>query len=333
MATIRKRGDRYHVQVRRKGFAPRTASFSTKREAAAWGRMVEAGIDIGLPDARESLRSVSVRDLLKRYRDEVSPYKRGGTKESYRLKLLEEDSLASLSLARLSPRFMADFRDRKLSAGLSPSTVSRDLSLFSAVFTHARREWEYPFSNPVSDIRKPRPAPGRERRLMQGEEEALYRACQDLPGTAWMEQVIRIALATAMRRGEILALRWDDVDTERAVARLRMTKNGSSRLVPLSPAALAVLEGLPRVDERVFPYSGNRVNLAWQRVRLRAGLAGKDLHFHDLRHEAASRLAERGDLELLEVAAVTGHKDLRMLQRYTHLSAMRIAQKLAASPS
>jgi len=168
---------------------------------------------------------------------------------------------------------------------------------------------------------------------MQGEEEALYRACRELPGTGWMEPVIRVALATCMRRGEILALRWDDVDTERAVARLRMTKNGSSRLVPLSPTALAVLGEMPRDDELVFPYSGNRVNLAWQRVRRQAGLDGKDLHFHDLRHEAASRLAERGDLELLEVAAVTGHKDLRMLQRYTHLSAMRIAQKLAASPS
>jgi len=142
----------------------------------------------------------------------------------------------------------------------------------------------------------------------------------------WMRPLVQLAIETAMRQGELLALRWENVDLTAQTAHLEDTKNGESRTVPLSSRAVAVLEALPRTDDpRVFPITSQAVKLAWKRACKRAGIEG--LHFHDLRHEAASRLAERLP-NLIELAAVTGHKDLRMLKRYYHPRATDLAKKL-----
>jgi integrase len=141
----------------------------------------------------------------------------------------------------------------------------------------------------------------------------------------WIKPLVLLALETAMRRGELLALRWGHIDLAKQTAYLPLTKNGFSRTVPLSRAAVKLLQALPRaIDGKVFPLTPNAVKQAWERARARAGLT--DLHFHDLRHEATSRLAER--LNVLELASVTGHRDLRMLQRYTHLSPESLASKI-----
>ena len=129
-----------------------------------------------------------------------------------------------------------------------------------------------------------------------------------------------------MRQGELLALRWERVDLEARTAYLEDTKNGEARTVPLSSRAVAVLEALPRsANGRVFPITAQAVKLSWGRACKRAGIKG--LHFHDLRHEATSRLAEKLP-NLIELAAVTGHKDLRMLKRYYHPRAADLARKL-----
>jgi integrase len=140
--------------------------------------------------------------------------------------------------------------------------------------------------------------------------------------------LIVLAIETAMRRGELVDLLWHNVDLDKRVAHLPTTKNGESRDVPLSQRATATLKALSvdRGDrKRVFPLSGNGVRLAWEHLRVRAGCP--DLHFHDLRHEAVSRLFERG-LNLVEVAAISGHKELKMLQRYTHLRAADLVSRL-----
>jgi integrase len=175
----------------------------------------------------------------------------------------------------------------------------------------------------ISKAKAPRP---RDRRLEPGELERLLSACSN--PNPWFRPVIIFAIETGMRRGEILPLCWEHVHLGKRYAHLPDTKNGDSRDVPLSPMALELLEGLPRnirSDQVVFPLHFEALKSAWGRVCSRAGIS--DLRFHDLRHEATSRFFEKG-LNVMELAAITGHKDLRMLQRYTHLRAEDLALKL-----
>jgi integrase len=142
-----------------------------------------------------------------------------------------------------------------------------------------------------------------------------------------LADVIRFAVATGMRRGELLAMRWRDFDLNTKLVYLPLTKNGESRTVPLSPEALGVLLRQMRIEheERIFPVSANAIRLAWERLKRRAKI--EDLRFHDLRHEAISRFFEQG-LTVPEVSLISGHKDIRMLFRYTHLRPEKIAEKL-----
>jgi integrase len=179
-------------------------------------------------------------------------------------------------------------------------------------------------SNPVRQVRLPRPNNPRERRATGGELARLLAACETT-GPRWLPAVIQLAVETGMRRSELLAVRWHDVDLEGRTVLLRDTKNGHPRMVPLSPRALEIIRGTPRVGETVFVVSANAVRLAWERLRRRAAVYG--LRFHDLRHEAVSRFLEKG-LNMPEVAAISGHRDPRMLMRYTHPKAAAIAVKL-----
>lgn len=171
----------------------------------------------------------------------------------------------------------------------------------------------------------PAAARARDRRLVGDEATRLLEAC-NTSSCPWLAPITILAVETAMRQGELLALTWDTIDLTRRVARLLDTKNGERRDVPLSIAAIAVLTALPRaIDGRVFPISQDNLEGYWRRATKAAEIA--DLRFHDLRHEAASRLFEKG-LNPMEVAAITGHKTLQMLKRYTHLRAEDIAVRI-----
>jgi integrase len=139
---------------------------------------------------------------------------------------------------------------------------------------------------------------------------------------------VQLAIETAMRRSELLGLRWEDVDLERRLAYLGDTKNGRPRSVPLTVGAIVLLGSLPRTGPYVLPVSDCAVRQAWDRLVVRAGVI--DLRFHDLRHEAVSRFFEFG-LSLPEVALISGHRDPKMLFRYTHLHASDVANKLHAN--
>jgi integrase len=183
----------------------------------------------------------------------------------------------------------------------------------------------------VKLVRRPPVPRGRTRRLKEGEEESLLNACE-YGRSPLLRSLIILAIETAMRRSELLSLRWENVDLKLRVAHLPLTKNGESRDVPLSRRAVQTLEVIHAGgvnDQQVFPVSGNAVRLAFEHLRARAGLL--DFRFHDLRHEAISRLFEKG-LNIAEVGAISGHRDLKMLQRYTHLRAADLAVRLD-SPS
>ncbi|MCL4682426.1 MAG: site-specific integrase [Rhodocyclaceae bacterium] len=228
-------------------------------------------------------------------------------------------------LSDLNAQVVARWRDDRIKE-VKAASVVRELNTLSAVLNVARKEWCYDLVNVVEAIKRPAQGQGRTRRLAQGEEAAIL---EELAPP--YRRIVRFALATAMRRGEILALAWKNVDTGERVAVLPMTKNGEPRRVPLSPEALAVLreqaaEKTQAIDGRVFAMPAITLDSAWRRACARAGV--EDLHFHDLRREAVSRLLERG-FSVAEAAAVSGHKTWKMVQRYCALRAEDLAVKLA----
>jgi integrase len=134
-----------------------------------------------------------------------------------------------------------------------------------------------------------------------------------------------LAVETGMRRSEILSLCWEHIDFKARSLLIHQTKNGYSRILPLTDAVSLIVAMVPVKGHRLFPISSNAFRLAWDRLRKRAGLL--DLHFHDLRHEAISRFFERS-LTVPEVALLSGHRDARMLFRYTHPAREEIIRKL-----
>ena len=210
---------------------------------------------------------------------------------------------------------------------MSAQTIKHYLAVGNRLYKAAAREFgiPLPLGNPVASVRAPTVSNARERRLEAGEEARLFAALGASRGLH-LKSVVLLALETAMRRGEILALRWEHIDLKRRVAHLPETKNGSTRDVPLSTAAVAVLAALPRgIAGRVFSTSETAITEGFQRAAKRAGLP--DFRFHDLRHEATSRLADK--LQMHELGKVTGHKSPRMLMRYYHPRAEDLAKKLS----
>lgn len=326
MATIRKLRGRWQAQVRRRGLAPRARSFDTKADAERWARQLEAQVDRAgvLPDTRPA-ETTTLKQVLERYRDSVSVTKRSFVSEVARINALLRRDIVHRTLATLSSSDLATYRDQRLKT-VAPATVIRELNTISHAIDTARRDWAIHLAdNPVKLVRRPKAPKGRTRRLGTDEEALLLKAA-DAGRNRYMRPLIILAVETGMRRGELLGLTWENVDLDAGVAHLPLTKNGDSRDVPLSKRARETLAALgAAVKGRVIPLTGNAVRLSWERLVSRAGLA--DLHFHDLRHEAVSRLFEKG-LGLMEVASISGHKELRMLQRYTHLRAADLVSKL-----
>jgi integrase len=193
------------------------------------------------------------------------------------------------------------------------------------MFEVARDEWGLPLAdNPLGKLRLKIPPQRRERRLKEGELERLVLAAQSCRNPLILP-IVLFAVATAMRRGEILGLRWEHIDQGRRTLLIPDSKNGRSRTLPLTSQAIEALDLVSVTNECVFPISANAFRLAWERLRARAG--SHDLHFHDLRHEAISRFFERG-LSVPEVALISGHRDARMLFRYTHPLRSVIIEKL-----
>jgi integrase len=325
VATIRRRGSTWQVQIRRHGHAPLSRTFRLKPDAELWARQKEAQLDRGeLPVDTRVLRSHTLADLLERYGATIVPRKRSADRERYMLRVILRHPMARLSLHRLTPAEVARYRDDRLAA-VSGDTVRRELAIVRHCLEVARKEWGFVLpSNPVHQVKLPRPNSPRERRAAVGELERLLSACE-ATSCRWLPAIIQLAVETGMRRSELLAMRWDDVNLGARTVLLRNTKNGLPRTVPLSVLALKIIRHMPRFGEMVFGVSANAVRLAWERLKRRAQVS--DLRFHDLRHEAVSRFFEKG-LNMPEVAAISGHRDPRMLMRYTHPKAEAIAIKL-----
>lgn len=323
MAYFEKRGASWRAQVRRKGYPTLSATFDTKAEAQRWAAEIEGDMSRArFVDLREA-ESTTLAQALKRYRREVSDHKKGEKQEGVRIKRWLEDPLAEKSLASLKSSDLAAWRDERLKEGKSPATVRLNLAIISHMYTVAMKDWGIEgISNPCLKLRMPTGSKARDRRPTLAELEKVKAASEKYHRE--LAPIIDLAVETAMRRSELVLLRRDQVRGK--VIYLEDTKNGDRRTVPLSIKAREILKALPvRLDGRVFAITPNLVSNYFPKSCRDAGVDG--LTFHDLRHEATSRLFERG-LNMMEVASITGHKTLAMLKRYTHLCPSALADKL-----
>ena len=326
MASFRFHGNRWQARIRKKGYPEITDSFLTKLDAERWARSVESEMDKGHFADCIKTQQTTLKEIILRYVQEVTPTMKSAKEDAIRLQAIARKPIASWSLTNLNASRIAAYRDERLKQ-VSNGTVIRELAYLSSIINHARREWGINTPNPVQNVRKPTSPAGRTRKLSDDEKSKLLQALEPKGRqNIWTKPVVVLALDTAMRRSELLALRWENLDLVRQTALLPDTKNGSPRVVPLSTAAVELLMSLPRnISGEVFPIKYFTLDASFKRAVKRAGLA--NFHFHDLRHTAISAMAEKLP-NLIELSAVTGHKSLSMLRRYYHPNAEDLARKL-----
>lgn len=329
MASIIRRGERqWQARVRRKAIRV-GATFETKARAVAWGRQVEAEIDAGrFQFGRIEAERTILSDALDRYLAEIVPSKKGIRQNAGIVRQWQRTSLARKSLGAVRSSDIAAWRDAKLKE-VGPQTVLHYLNLLSHLYRVAAADWGFEtLPNPVTKINKPSIPKGRERRLWDDEEERRLLSACDQSESVWLGSLVRLALATAMRQGELVGLVWSQIKLAERTILLTDTKNGETRTIPLSTPAIQALCSIPKVNaDRVFSVrTGRAVSHAFAKACRRAGIV--DLRFHDIRHEATSRLFENTDLRDVEIASITGHKTMDMLRRYAHLRAAQLADRL-----
>ncbi|MHB1591653.1 MAG: site-specific integrase [Sulfuricella sp.] len=335
MATFRQRESGWwQAGIRRRGHPPQSKTFETRRDAEAWARSVESEMDKGGYVSHTAVERTTFTEIAKRFSAEFAVYhyrKREDNKEAWRTQIKHlTEYLGDYSLIAITSPVVAAYRDSRLKL-VSGTTVRKEVNLLSKILTVTMQEFGImlPNGNPVANVRKPQESRGRDRRLVDDEADRLLTECR-ASRNPWLLPAVRLALETAMRQGELLSMEWQHVNVKRRLVMLidpEKIKNGEPRAVPLSKAALEVLHALPRdIGGIVLPVQRMTLFHAFSAACKRAGI--KDFHFHDLRHEALSRIAELGGFSMLEMAAISGHKTLQMLKRYTHLHAEDLAKKL-----
>lgn len=331
MASITKRGDFWRAQVRVRGHESISRTFDKKADAEKWARHVENEMDRGIFYDRSEAERTTLLEALDRYEREIISKKQYPGQELQRVKHWRGQPLAKRFLTQLRGVDFATYRDARLAAGLSTGTVRHELQVISHLFETARKEWGLEgLMNPLKNIRKPSGSKERDRRLQPGEYEKIK---AELAGceNPYALPAFELAIETSLRQGMLFELRWEWVDLGARVIRIpasyrQKANKGVPVAVPLSSRALDVLRAMPRaLSGKILDCTADSVSTIWKRRMKILKIDG--LRWHDLRHEAASRLFEKG-LNPMQVASITGHKNLNMLRRYTHLAAEDLAVML-----
>lgn len=327
MASFRQRGDAWRAEISVNG-TRESATFDTKAQARAWASKRETELR---ELSRGKLPDYTLKNAIERYMTEVSPKKKGCDFELKRFTAFLRDypKLCNKQIAKITTDDLVYWRDDRLKQ-VQVATVRREGNLLSAVFTVARREWKWLHESPMADLRMPPPPAHRDRRISDDEIERLCLAAdwhesQPINSTQQIIVAFLIAIETAMRAGEIRGLTWNRVFLKERYVTLEETKNGTKRHVPLSRRAVELfgyMKGLD--DKRVITVNDSSFDTLWRKLRDRCEI--DDLHFHDSRHEACTRLARK--LEVLDLARMIGHKDLRSLMVYYNATASEIANRL-----
>jgi len=351
MAVIEKRTNSdgettFRVKVRLKGKPSESATFRRITDAKKWAIQTEADIRDGRHFKTSQAKKHTLTQLIDRYIKDVLPNKTSSQKVMVtQKKQLEwwKSEIGDYLLADVTPALIVECRD-KLSGGeirkgvkRSPATVVRYMAALSHAFTIAAKEWMWLDDSPMRKVTKPKEPRGRVRFLSDDERQRLLQACQK-SNHPYLYIVVVLALATGMRLGEILKMRWEDVNFEKGYIILHETKNSERRRIPLVDHAHKVLQALHKnrniVSSLVFPDFRKRIadkvfdhRTAWLNALEKAKIL--DFKFHDLRHSAASYLAMNG-ASLAEIAEVLGHKTLQMVKRYAHLSEAHTSKVVAS---
>lgn len=342
---------KWQAEIRKKGFPNKIKSFDLKRDCDKWATDVEAQMNRGVFNDMSESESLTIKEGLERYLKEVTPRKKGAYQETNRInKLIRNTKISAKTLATFRSSDCARYLDEMLNGGLSGSSCEKELSVISCLYTVAQKKWGINCINPVSLIEKPKYDNSRTRRLSALEEEYLVRAMTDNSAGARsnteLVKVVKFSIETGMRKAEPFKLDWTDIDLAGREARLRVTKNGKPRAVPLSSKAIQILSDdansiVTKLKRgKVFNTTYSALTQAFTRAVKRAKRYYEadvvadmrddsflvDFTFHDLRHEATSRMADK--LQMHELMKVTGHKDARMLARYYHPKTEDLAKKL-----
>lgn len=314
MATMTKRGEKWRVHIRKKGIV-KTATFSTKTEASRWAQSIESQINAG---EYSPVPQMTFAELIKKYVEEVTIHKGGARSEALRLNRIAKTALGSVDLAELSKQDFETWQEQRLSE-VSVLSVLRERVSLSAVISQAIK-WEFLKNNPLSLVDKPKEPPARTRRYSQDEIDRLIFVSGfdfEVEPVTLISRVgasVLFAIETAMRAGEICNMKWKDVNFTSATVLLPKTKNGFARTVPLSSFALKILKHLEKVkvdDDSVFQMKSASHDAIFRKMKALAGLDEADLHFHDTRREALSRLAKKVDV--MTLAKISGHRDIKIL--------------------
>ncbi len=330
---------RYRVQVRLRGYPTQTATFQRKTDARRWAQQTEVGIREGRYFKTVEAKRHTLAELVERYIAEVVPSRRKADHQVLTAQLRWWSSrLGAYTLADVTPSMIADHRDR-LAKGegmsghkIAPATQNRYLQALSHAFSVAVREWEWLEDNPIRRVRKLKEPRGRVRFLSEDERQRLLEVCKESKCRN-LYPLVLLAISTGARQGELLSLRWPDIDLDRGLATVHHTKNGERRALPLAGPALQELKSRSRVRRidtnlvfanrrGVAPFPRAAWDLALERAEI------EDFRFHDLRHSAASYLAMTG-ATLAELAEILGHKTLAMVKRYSHLTEQHTSRVVA----
>ncbi len=340
MAAIQKRGNAFRVRINRKGYDTQSKTFKTRIEAVKWARHIETQIDQGLiqPNKMQVNRildaNVRFDEAAEHYIKHHSIHKRNCKTETGTIRALIR-YWGNLSVQKIDKAKVFEVRDDLLSRGRSGDTVNHYYSAISKIYQMLQGEWSIGVNNPIKGVKRLPANPSRTKRVTGEVQTALLTACAQSKSPLLLP-IVQMALETGMRRGEIMGLRWIDIDLNQRRIYLHQTKNGCPRQVPLSQTAVKVLSETPHIDpDIVFPMKMDRLRRYFEHAVKQARDAwncdGKnpfdDLRLHDLRHEALSRLSDAG-LNTIELAHISGHKTLGMLSRYTHPSHQAIFSKL-----
>lgn len=325
MAVIENRNGKWRAMVRRAGYPTRTKTFTLKSAAEQWARQTE----IEMVDGKYiSVSKETVKGLFEKFRDEVCPERKGNRWEQVRINaLLRDVKWMKLSTDKMSDVVLTKWRDERL-AEVSGATVNREMNLISAVFTHAIKEWKVRMAeNPVKLVKRPPKPKHRDRRVSDSEYSELvdyFNGAKSETASWYAGRMFVFGIETAMRLGEMSNLLWADVQLSKRFLTVTDSKNSDSRHVPLSSAAIKLLSELPKNDDFVFPASVESVGAMFRRGCGALGI--EDLHFHDTRHEGVSRLAKK--FNVMELAKVIGHRDLKSLMIYYNPTVEDLAGKL-----
>jgi len=336
MASIQKRNGSYRVRVKRVGETTLSKTFNNRNEALQWAKFTEAQLTLDLHEEKKtnSNEAILFKDAAESYIKNHSIHKKIARSETYRLKILIK-RWGSLTVAQVDKKAVLALRDELITNGRSNDTINHYFNTLSKLFQMLSGEWDLEIGNPIKGIKRMPPPQGRSKRVNRVIEDALLDACDAL-SYLLLKSMIEFAIQTGMRRGEIMGLTWSNIDLAERRAYLDTTKNGESRQVPLTQRALKVLQTLPKDETgRVFQMTVHDLRGQFNRAKTyakegwtEAGINPfDDLRFHDLRHEALSRMSDLG-LNVIELSCISGHKTLGMLKRYTHPSHKAILHKI-----